>query len=806
MASTLTASCFSKIKTSSTMKPKLKVKHEYISVGGNRHPGAADWDQYNYTDVLAFGADNNIAFWEPLDPKKEGIFQLLSGHSAAVNVVKFLPGDNLLSGSDDKTIRLWRLILGSDGIGLFRPIKCVDAHQSSVKCMAVLGGSDIFVSGAADGTVHIWRLDGDDIILLQAISLSPKYFPLALSLARLDDKSYVLAVGGTRNSIQVYTSKNDEFSLAATLSGHEGWIRSLAFTKELDSDDLLLASASQDRYIRLWRVHQGLDLPASRAADPTLGILGKSLSNKAHRFEVNEQKYSVTFEALLLGHEDWIFSASWHTSDGKLQLLTASADNSLSIWEVDPQSGIWMSVARLGDVSAQKGSTTATGSTGGFWTGLWSPEADAVVSLGRTGSWRLWRRGEQWTQDVGVSGHTGEVKALSFAGHTYMLSTGFDQTTRLHAEWERDGLKSWHEFSRPQIHGYDLNCIASVDGTRFVSGADEKLLRVFQEPAAVADMLHRLCDIVLPDGPLPDAANIPVLGLSNKTIEDAADEENPTPAPHKAVYDLSHPPLEDQLARHMLWPEVEKLYGHGYEISAVAASEDGRFVATACRASSIDHAVIRLYDTRDWYEIKPALRAHSLTVTAMEFSYKNEFLLSVGRDRQWALWKKNKREEWGLGFSNPKAHARMILDAAWAPPCAGLVFATAGRDKVVKVWEVGDEEVQCVTTITAEHPVTAVAFHHLPICDSPILAYGLETGGIVLCRLRPSSLEMMVSFQMDALLAPSKAVNQLAWRFGNLGNTYLAAASDDTSVRVFNVDVCAICGVNLDPDYNSDDE
>ena len=40
------------------------VQTEYISVGGNRHPGAADWDVD--TGVLAYGADNNVALWEPL--------------------------------------------------------------------------------------------------------------------------------------------------------------------------------------------------------------------------------------------------------------------------------------------------------------------------------------------------------------------------------------------------------------------------------------------------------------------------------------------------------------------------------------------------------------------------------------------------------------------------------------------------------------------------------------------------------------------------------------------------------------------
>lgn len=44
--------------------PMVGVTTDYISVGGNRHPGAADWDVQ--TGVLAFGADNNVALWDPL--------------------------------------------------------------------------------------------------------------------------------------------------------------------------------------------------------------------------------------------------------------------------------------------------------------------------------------------------------------------------------------------------------------------------------------------------------------------------------------------------------------------------------------------------------------------------------------------------------------------------------------------------------------------------------------------------------------------------------------------------------------------
>lgn len=41
----------------------VSASSEYISVGGNRYPGAADWDPI--CGILAYGADNNVALWRP---------------------------------------------------------------------------------------------------------------------------------------------------------------------------------------------------------------------------------------------------------------------------------------------------------------------------------------------------------------------------------------------------------------------------------------------------------------------------------------------------------------------------------------------------------------------------------------------------------------------------------------------------------------------------------------------------------------------------------------------------------------------
>ncbi|RDL35332.1 WD40 repeat-like protein [Venustampulla echinocandica] len=741
----------------------LQINADYLAAGGNRHPSAADWD---ITGDVAFGADRNIALWRPQDPDSQGVFQILCGHQDVVNAVKFVPRAPhvLLSGSVDKNLIIWKK---DERSGHYTNIQQLhhqdsDNHQSSINCITVASDSTIFASGAADGTVKIWSLDEKyEAFLQQTIVVTPRFFPLALALSPLAGapNSYVLAVAGTKDIIQIYVrdpAVSTDFRLQATLAGHEGWIRSLEFTTESNDpdSDLLLSSASQDKYIRLWRIHQGKELPAAApSADPSFGAFlpGKSLSNKAHRFKAQGLDFSATFEALLLGHDDWIYSARWRSGPSGIQLLSASADNSLAIWVPDPATGVWVTTTRLGEISAEKGSTTATGSTGGFWTGLWAPSGKTVISLGRTGSWRLWNydaQQERWLQGIGISGHTQSITGIAWSkGGDYLLSTSSDQTTRLHAKWKRGSKESWHEMARPQIHGYDLNCIDSLGESQFVSGADEKLLRVFSEPKAVANLLSKLCGIKGSGiEEMPDAANMPVLGLSNKAIDAVEDGEevlngngqgrdavDPASIVHKSTLDLEQPPSEEHLSRHTLWPEIEKLYGHGYEISTLAASHDGSVIATACKASSIDHAVIRLFETKGWLEVKPPLTAHSLTVTKLRFSADDQYLLSVGRDRQWAVFRRDSDNKltYTLSESDPKGHSRMILDSAWAPDSSD-VFATAGRDKKVRVWakdEGATTGFTCRSTISETHPVTAIDFLGKMLGDGvAYLAVGLETG------------------------------------------------------------------------------
>ncbi|CAK7210915.1 Elongator subunit elp2 [Sporothrix bragantina] len=898
----------------------------YLSAGANRQTAAADWA----TDgTLCYGAGRNLAVWRPAD--ENGVRQLLRGHQDEIKAVQFLRSEEetqtslFVSGGDDKSLMLWAI--GKDDKqkdSKDEPLQIVaDAHSAPINCIAAarqsVGNSSsrtLFATGAADYTIKIWALEQTSLVLLQTIRTTPRFFPLCLALVALPSStgeekasSWLLAAAGTNNRIQIFTgietaSREAEsttqttksgavtFEVQATLKGHEDWIRSLDFGWESksfsSSSDLLLASASQDKYVRLWRIHRGSSAPAPTAsataaaaaigeADTTLDLssttatsttTGNAPSNKAHRLQAGEDVYFVTFEALLLGHEDWIYSARW-TSVGasnkghKLRLLTTSADNSLGVWEADAASGIWVTTARLGELSKEKGATTATGSIGGFWAGLWSPDGREVVTLCRTGSWRRWTTAvmsavaeasaedtktrensneetneapaedteTRWVQALGVTGHVAPVTGVSWSRDgAYLLSTSTDQTTRLHAEWTQRSLSeasadasqvsspSWHEMARPQIHGYDLNCIDSLGTTQFVSGADEKLMRVFHEPKSVARLLQTLTGrgVSSSEGEaLPDAANMPVLGLSNKAVDEEGDATESAPTEVDASFaGIARPPPEDVLARNTLWPETEKLYGHGYEISCLAVSHDGSLVASACRASSLNHAVVRLFATAPhWTEVRPPLPLHTLTVTRLRFSGDDRYLLSVGRDRQWAVFARStdteKSTTYTLAQHNAKAHSRMILDCAWAPTVNGRrVFATAGRDKTVKVWlstvtdgnENAAPSFALTATVTQDEPVTAVDFLWRAASSSAstttpqlVLAVGTEAGRLTILTLDAATLAETGRQEIGsggALLSGS--VLQLAWRPQQTASEQdgdahadLAIAGEDGSLRVY---------------------
>jgi elongator complex protein 2 len=153
----------------------------------------------------------------------------------------------------------------------------------------------------------------------------------------------------------------------------------------------------------------------------------------------------------------------------------------------------------------------------------------------------------------------------------------------------------------------------------------------------------------------------------------------------------------------------------------------------------------------------------------------------------------------------------MILDCAWAPG-ETRAFATAGREKTVKIWaRDGDAGFECRTTITEGAPVTAIDFGDALMSDGKAyLAVGTESG-----RLRIYTVDIKDDFGVKEIEIsyaryvvspskrpkanlhstypfPSKPITQLAWKPSKEGDSEaemeLAIASEDSSLRIYSFD------------------
>ncbi|KAH9007103.1 WD40 repeat-like protein [Lactarius hatsudake] len=701
----------------------VKTSVEYISASANRFNRTA---AASSSSLVAFGSGK-------FSPNDDGVFATLSGHDGLVTCIEFVGDSRILSADDTGHVRLWRYSTSG-----WAPSMSVQAHTKAISVLCVNTEAGCLVTGSSDSLLK----RADDLQETGTITLKGRY-PLSIGLAKLPQSSaLILAVGTTEKQIQIFTRSESNFVPSATIPGHEDWdanirlwnIEAISRPTPADSESGALSDELLDAF------------EASLGATDGGEEGGRQISLKKHVLNVktvgeSTRQFSITFDALLVGHEAGVTSLAWGPSSAERSrdtLLSTSTDSSLILWspvsvpsgQNSSPSSLWINQQRFGDVGGQR--------LGGFVGGVWITGGSEVLAWGWSGGWRRWRRTEMsgaatgdeiWTEIGAITGHAGPVKGIAWSPDgEYLISAGVDQTTRIHAplpvtSGEAEPMLSWHEVGRPQVHGYDLVGVVSLDPLQFVSVADEKVARVFKAPQGFVKTIRGLgaADIIADEESLPVGATVPPLGLSNKATGDA---------PSVSV-SASHRPFEAELASMTLWPEIEKVFGHGYESITIGVSSSRQLIATACKAASAKHAMVRIYDTENFRPFGQPLEGHALTVTQISFQSgrpaRPDRLSAIGPG---VLFH---REESGyVPVAMDKSHARIIWDGAWAPD--GKVFATASRDKTVKIWQClhGDfTKWTAIADLKLPSAATAAAFAPLTDSNERTLAVGLETGEIL---------------------------------------------------------------------------
>lgn len=564
----------------------------------------------------------------------------------------------LLSCSSDGTINHWKN--EGDPFNylqwkLHKTYKNSDDAKSSVNLLASLYISETekyFACFSANGKLDIFSYYNDtkEFIIIHTISFKKKLQD-ALCLTVLNENYLLLISGGYDTYINIYTVARDNncssnrVAFKLNLQGHTNALRDIsALCPLLDkTNEIIFASASQDNYIRLWTI-----VPLNKTEIKTiaetintkgsLSIFDEYKSKTSYVIKTDKDEYfNLILESVLSGHEESVSSVRWgyetSYSNARPILLSSSFDFTVGIWKYDSDNNIWNRDVTLGEMVGNKHA---------FFSAIFIENNSSVLAYTYNGAFYLWRKKDEgkvleYKSEPVIHGHFNTVSDLSFdPSNSFVITTSEDQTTRIFAKWKEND--TWHEVNRPQIHGYDINtfCVLPQNKTKdnntplitkIAVGADEKIIRVFEPPYNIIKFLANLSDVTMNYTASKDNAyyekyytNIEgskqALGLMTKSVKvdvDEVEEEeenfdysnfNPDVLTNKSNanqtiisrYNYSVPPDEDFLTNNTLWPETNKFYGHGYEIIAIAASNDGKIIASGAKAQAEKHAKLFLWN------------------------------------------------------------------------------------------------------------------------------------------------------------------------------------------------------------------
>lgn len=816
----------------------MEISLDHIAIGTNKHTKIQ-----TYNDVsghIAVGCNRSVLIY---DTAKK-LHHILNGHKAIVTCLQYQDNsknNQLITCSEDGSFNIY------EDYKLIKKIQINNMEKDEMHSVnSITYRENCLLIGDSSGTFRIYN--NEDWSLIKEFRVSDRVHPLCLEMIFVSDGKYMIFVGGTSEDLFVYSFevKSLELTLQAKLKGHEDWIKCLDFIR-INENKWFIATGSQDRYIRIWNL-EFKDVEELEAENRKNKMTLMNNKKFPIRFQDGLNQMAINFDSLIMGHDDWIQCIKFHPSAQKLQLLSATANTELMIWEVDHKSDIWVCNNRLGEISS-KGSTTATGSSGGFWSCFWiidnEMRKESVYTSGKTGSWRCWSRtinqestpvlendneddeeeeqkklemifddnyySQNWEQEAFILGPTRECNGLSWDASKgeYLLSTSLDQTTRLYALNKTSDANEWREFARPQIHGYDLTNILSISQTEFISAGEEKIIRVFKEPKNVANILKKFSDIEYNQSDVSQIASMPTLGLSNKageaetSAEEGINAETDTDMITNILNNLTTPPLEDQLQRFTLFPEIEKLYGHGFEISCFDYDKTSNILASCNKSNTKKNSQIKIFNLNDYTLMSTIIMEfHNLTITSLKFSPCGEYLLSCSRDRTWCVWKKVVLESGDISFevfkNNLKPHTKIIWDCEWLPKSFDTnAFVTVARDKTIKYWSFNTEkdDYELVSSIRFKEPVTAVSVYNKSINESNdlLVSVGLNDGDLKLIKISKETKECKEIEDLTfGLGKPCDRANKL--KFNQLatdenGSILLACSSADTSLRIYKIKV-----------------
>jgi WD40 repeat protein len=623
------------------------------------------------------------------------------GHTGNVYSVGFSPdGKRLVSGSDDKTIKVWDAQTGQQTLSL-------QGHTGPVLSVAFSPDGKRLLSGSGDGGVKLWDAQTGQ----QSLSLQV-HTHVVFSVGFSPDGKRLASASGLE--LEVWGAQSGQLTRSLSPPGLRGkidrcrWFTSVVFSP----DGKRLASASQDL-----ETPDGKAFGEAKVWDAQTGQL--ILSLKGHTSRVTSVAFSPDRQRLASASEDqtvkvWdahtgqeIHSLRGHTGtvwsvtfscDGQ-RLVSGSADKTIRVW--DAQTGQ--------EIRTLKGHTAAVRSV------AFSPDSKRLASASADGSVKVWDA-QTGQETPTLKGHTGSVRSVAFSRDgKRMVSGGGDlfKAGEIKVSDAQTGENilylpmnlSWvysMAFSpmaaffsttaalRPQgVRGTVTSVVFSPDGKRLASGSRDQTVKVWDAATGQQTLtLYGHTGGVYSVAFSPDGQRL-ASGSEDQTVKvwDAATgQQILTLKGHTGgVWSVAFSPDGKRLASGSadetvkVWDaatgqQTLTLRGHTGFVRSVAFSPDGKHLASG----SADDTV-KVWDAHTG-QLIVTLQGHTGPVHSVAFSPDGQRLASASHDQTVKVWDAQSGQE----TLSLQGHTGEVLSVAFSPD--GRRLASASADGTVKFW------------------------------------------------------------------------------------------------------------------------
>ena len=398
--------------------------------------------------VLSGSSDKGVILWDAtvgLADKPRGL-----GHDGPIwSVDVSRDGNTIVTGSSDKTARLWR----TDSEECFRVLT---GHTGPLYTVRLSNEGNKVATGSSDSTAAIYRIStGERLVLLSGHT----YGIWDVAWAPNDRKVFT---GSKDNTIRSWCSITG--ACDRLFEGHTGVVKSLS----VSTDCRRLASASSDATLRVWNLMTGhCDAVLQRKDAGALCVewhldnIRLSAGYTSGCVRVWNADTGVREIGFLPGHSRRTTTVAW-SPDGK-KVVSSSTDKEIRIWTKDNHCELKMKGhTGLGIFSvkwAKNGTIVSSGTdkcirvwdpetgdcikvlsgfTGdlGVFAVAWSPDGKKVATGSRDRTVQIFDVQTGKCEAV-LTGHTDWVIKIEWeVGGNRVISSSDDGTTRV---WEVSG-------------------------------------------------------------------------------------------------------------------------------------------------------------------------------------------------------------------------------------------------------------------------------------------------------------------------------------------------------------------------------